>query len=64
MKKEVEILKEKCLLLDFKTAIQAELIGHNKQINETKKKATLCKASIKDINKKLKRLEAMEKAVS
>jgi hypothetical protein len=58
MENEIEFLKEKCLLLDFKTAIQGELMQHTAAIHEKQLEAANCEDCIRDIDKELKKLEA------
>lgn len=58
MRNKIEILEEKCLLLEFKTAIQGEIIEHTRLIGKTRKQIAECRASIRDIDKNLKHLKA------
>lgn len=60
MKNETELLKEKCIELDFKTAIQEEIMEHTRLIHKTRKKIAKCKASIRDIDTNLKNLESIK----
>jgi hypothetical protein len=60
MTNEVEILKERCTLLDFKTAIQGEIMEHTRLIRKTRKKIAKCNESILDIDTNLKALESFK----
>jgi archaellum component FlaC len=60
MTSEVNVLKETCTQLDFKTAIQEEIMGHTRLIHKTRKKIAKCKSSIQDIDTNLKTLESIK----
>jgi hypothetical protein len=64
MTNEVDVLKEKCTQLDFKTAIQCELLDHTRLMQNTRKKIEKCKASIRDIDTNLKKLESIKFTIS
>jgi hypothetical protein len=56
---EIEILKEKCTLLDFRSAISDEITEHTRALMKTHTEIEKCNGSILDIDENLKKLNAL-----